>query len=272
MNTRKSAIIAVFCLLFVVQVSLLTFAAQKSSTDSTHIFVALMIVSGIVDGIICYGTIRQASTLKRAYKDEVDAQIATSLAEYGNRLAHTDQVALQVARNVDAELKSSQEALERGDLEALKTHLHKSVDIASHTVAPKCANVTVSALLESRETECKQVGVEFATHVALPVELPIPDDVAGAIFLYLMDKALGECRALADDHALPADATIVVRSKLSAGQFFVQVLGPCRPHADLRGENGLTYVATIVQEHGGVTSYEQDGATLDLSAMVPVGA
>jgi hypothetical protein len=32
-----------------------------------------------------------------------------------------------------------------------------------------------------------------------------------------MDKAIGECRALADDGALPADATIVVHSKLSAG-------------------------------------------------------
>jgi hypothetical protein len=57
MNTRRPAIIAVFCLLFVVQVSLLAFAAQKSNADSTRIFAVLMMTSGVVDAIICYGTL-----------------------------------------------------------------------------------------------------------------------------------------------------------------------------------------------------------------------
>lgn len=271
MKTIRAATIATFCLLFAVQASLLAYTAWETDADSRLACLGLTVVSGIVDAVICYGTIKRADALRKAYKDEVDAQIETSLAEYGERSAHVDQISVQLANNVDAELKSSQEALEHGDLEAFETHLRKSVDIASHAVAPKCANVMVSALLESAESECTSVGVELHTHVALPVDLPIPDNEAGAVFLYLLDKSLKECRALADEGALPTKAAIVVRSKVSAGQFFVQVLGPCRPNTDLRGENGLNYVATIAAENGGITSYEQEGTTLDLSVMLPVG-
>ena len=270
MNTRRSAIIAALILLFVVQVGLLAYAAQKSDPSSAGIYVVLVVASGIVDAVICTSTIKRADALREAYKEEADARIATSLAEYGERTDHVNQISLQLARNVDAELTSAQEALERGDLEDLTTHLRKSVRIASNAVTPKCANVMVSALLVSKETECAELGVELQAHVALPTELPVLDDVAGAILLYLIEKAVNECRTLADEGTLPADATIVVRSKVSAGQFFVQVLGPCQPHTNLRGDNSLTYVSTIVQEHGGVTSYEQKGTAIDLSAMLPV--
>ncbi|MDO4806048.1 MAG: hypothetical protein Q4A07_02245 [Coriobacteriales bacterium] len=272
MRTRRSAIIATFCLLFVAQVSYLVYTAWVAGGEPGPIYIGLTIMSAIVDVAICYGTIRRAEAFKRAYKDEAAAQISLSLAEYGERLAHTDQVTRRLAQNVDAELRDSQEALDRGDLTALKAHLNKSVDIASRAVAPKCANVMVSALLESKESECQAAGVELQAHVALPVELPVSDDVAGAVFLYLMDKALKECRALADARALPAGAAIVVRSKVSAGQFFVQVTGPCQSQVDLRGENGLRYVDAIAAEHGGMTSYEQEGETLDLSVMLPVVA
>lgn len=272
MRLRRTAIIATFCLLFVAQAGLVAYTTWITSADFGPICAGLAIASAIVDVVVCQGIIKRADAFRRACEDEVTAQIQMSLAEYGKRSAHMDRVSVQLAHNADVELKNSQEALERGDLEAFEMHLRNSVDIASRAVVPKCANIMVSALLESAESECAATGVELHTHVTLPMELPVSDEVAGAIFLYLLDKLIKECRALADEGTPLGEAAIVVRSKVSAGQFFVQVVGPCRPNTELRDENGLRYVATIAAEQGGVTSFVQENKTLDLSVMLPVGA
>ncbi len=283
MRQRMSAVIVVFCFLFVLQAGIVAYGMQDPVTGETLLCIALMFASAAVDIVVARSMLKRLHDVEQSYIREVENQLEESLTSYAERAERANQVSLKLAQGVDKELAAAQDALGQGDVDLMSEHLDKGIELASQALSPRCNNVVVSAMLSSKAQQCEDVGIDFRSYVTLPVELPIEDTEIAAIFLHLIDSAMRECLALVREGTDPQRLQITVSSKIQAGQFFVEVTSSCTPENGVSPlwpsqtatkftvrSLGLSIVSDIVVRHGGVSSYDDENGSLTWSIMFPL--
>lgn len=283
MSKRRHALIATFVALFVLQLGTIAHDALKTGDEMVPFYIVCACASAALDIAVARNMLHKLHDLEQAYASRVATQLEDSLTAFREQAAHADHVSLTLAHEVDEELALAQEALAHGDVDAIASHLRNSVNLASHAIVPRCENAVVSAILESKAEQCTEANVSLQTIVALPQDLPVEDVEIASIFLFLIDHALHTCQTQADEGTSPPRAAIVVHSKIYAGQFFAEVVGPSHAKTDispwrpvLSTENhsdpslGLEVVSDIATHHGGVFSHVQQDKSCVVSVLFPL--
>lgn len=283
MTGRRHAIITAFVALFLLQASITMYGGLGSEGSDMPVRIILVVVSGIADIVIAYNVLKRLRQIERNVTSEVARQLDESLEAYHERAAHADRISLQLARDVDDQLALAQQALASGDIASVEEHLRTSKELASQALAPHCDNAMASAILASKEEQCREANIALRTQVTLPETLPVEETDIAAILLDLIDNALHEFQKLIQLGTMPDQPYIEVRSRLQTGQFFAEVVGPCLPGDDtsrrrhmlihqsiFNPQLGPNIAFSITSQHRGIRSYEKREGVLSVSVMFPL--
>lgn len=218
--------------------------------------------------------------MEEAYAAEVEDELDHSLGGYLRAAREQEDDTRRLATEIADELELASQALGRGEATGVDSHLRQGLALATQARPPRCANATVSAILDSKERQCADAGVGLDAHAAIPAELPLPDIDLASILFNLIDNALHECEALRADDPV-ARPTIELVALVEAGQFMVSVSNPCLPGhhrspAQRREETsgrhgwGTEIVTTLAERHGGIADLSREGDTFTARVMVPL--
>ena len=161
-------------------------------------------------------------------------------------------------------------ALDARDPELARTLLRRATDVVPPAGASFCRNPAVDALLASKLTRCRELGVELNVQAGIPMALPLPDLEVCAVLSNLIDNAVDAVRGFA-----PARRWVRVVSREAQGYLVVAVENPAdrapqrRVRAALElGEDGripehgwgISIVEGVARRHAGaVTTSFEDG-------------
>ncbi len=283
---RRRLIIALGCAYYVLQVIMLAYwhSLVSDSLRSVELLftIAIAIVAALVDTAIVKYLLGALVLIDRNYADDVNAQLEESLREYRIEAEREDQLVQSISAAVEAELARAREALANGSIDEAGDHLQAGLDLASMTRSTYCDNVAVAAVLEAKGRLCSAMGVDLNARVTLPLELPINEVAVTALFFNLIDNALHECEKLREENAT-RKLEITVKSRIQAGQLFVEVSNPCRPGVDtlssafVRRDTtaehhgwGIDIVNTIADMYHGIAEFSERDGVFVAQVMIPL--
>jgi sensor histidine kinase regulating citrate/malate metabolism len=139
-------------------------------------------------------------------------------------------------------------------------------------------------VLASKARSCAEANITLDAQVALPAEMPIDDIELASVFFNLIDNALHECVALAQEEDAPKP-TITVRANTLAGQVFVEVSNPCRSGAEGKmreaGKSvdstrthgwGVDIVQNVAKKYHGIASFAENNGVFTAQVMLPLSS
>lgn len=283
---RRRLIILLSVALYVTQVAIIAYwhslaPANERMKDMFVAVFAMVAITLISAGVTQYflHALRRAEV---SYENDISRQLERCLEEYRTETLRENQIVLEIGTSIQEELGKAREALATGEYDKMDDHLRSSLEFASRANKPYCDNVAVSAVLENKARECAEKGVQLNTHVSLPEDLALQDVEVAALFFNLIDNALSECEVLSSPGKVENPA-ITVRSKIQAGQLFVQVANPCRTGVEARRQAairssdisqahgwGSSIVTGIAQRNHGIAEFEEKRDTFTASVMIPL--
>jgi len=287
---RRHTIIVLTCAFYALQIGLLVYWHSLAASDmraiDAFISLAIALILGVIDASVARYLLQALHRSETVYATDVSTRLERSLEGYRLAAERDEELMREVGYAVERELASAREALSQRRAADADNHIRASVDIASQTKPSYCDNVAIAAVLDSKARQCDEAGVGFDAKVDLPADLPLQDIEVAAIFFNLIDNALHEGEALLEEseEAVP---TVTVRSKVQAGQLFIEVSNPFRTESGtirnvrrnaltLRSESadehgwGTSIVTTIARDHGGIAEFETHGKTFVATVMLPL--
>ncbi len=287
MRSRR-LIIVLTILLYALQVSAIFMSGSAGTrSDWLSSIQASLLVSvaiALVDFAVVHYLLAAVKRSEAAYASNVSGRLEQSLERYRVESEQDEVSVREAGRAIEHELNEARQALQRGDVSMISPHLHASLDLASQTKTVACECIPVAAVLASKARSCAEANVTLNAQVVLPVEMPIDDIELASVFFNLIDNALHECVALAQEEDT-LEPTITVRANTLAGQVFVEVSNPCRSGAEgklreagKRADStrahgwGVDIVQNVARKYHGIASFTESSKVFTAQVMLPLSS
>ena len=282
---RRTLIVVIFSMLFVLQAALLFSWHLTSDKPMQASDIAVSVLTLCLTAIIYVASTRfYFMAIKRSTEAHVareGAELEHSLELYRSIALREEQLARKVCSAIENELVLAREDLAQGDIAKADVRLQNSLDMATEAIPSRCNNVTIAAVLEAESRQCENDGVRLTTEVAVPEEIGLPDIDMAALLFSLIDRALDDCKAQrAEDPS--SNPTIAVRMLTDAGQLLIEVestrddtSAPSRRTVQ-KGTSKSGYdwndkvIEGFTKGHGGIVEHSNDGKAHRTSVMIPL--
>ena len=284
--SRRTQIMALFAMLFLVQMALLTYWHIESSAPLHIADVAVSGLTLLVTAVVYFisaryylRSIKHATVLHAAH---MSGKLEQSLELYRAMAEREEQVVRHICSEIDSELVQAREELAAGETDEIRAHLQRSLSMASETATPRCQNAVIAAVLDAEARQFTSEGFELITKVDIPAEIGIPDIEIAAMLFNLADEALTNCKALSEQNpSVKPSATI--RMLTNAGQLVIEAVSPSytsptntkggtsrvAPH-----KSTLDWSARVIEDfarsNGGIIEFFEEGSISRMSVMIPL--
>ena len=283
---RRAQIITLFAILFFAQVALLVCWHTQSSVPLRPSDVAISAITLLVTGVVYFFSaryyiraVKQAAAIHNLRASE---DLERSLELYRTMADREEQLVRRICNAIDAELLQAQEELAHGKTTEVKSHLQRSLDMASETIVPSCQNAVIAAVLDAEDRQFASEGIKLIIKADIPAEIDIPDIEIAAVLFNLTDEALANCKALIERDP-SAEPIATIRMLTDTGQLVIEIESPNCTDSKTAGWRaskaaaskatsnwGARVIEDFVRGNGGIVEFTEKDSITRTSVMIPL--
>ena len=283
---RRTRIVALFVVLFILQVALLICWHVEAGAPLRAKDVIVGLVTMIVMGVIYFFSARYyLRAIDRAvalHAAQASVELERSLELYHSMAEREERLVRQICATIEQGLAQAQEELAQGKVDEVDNCLQRSLDAASESPLPRCENAIIGAVLEAVSHQFASESVTLTARTDIPAEIDLPDIEIAAVLFNLADEAIGNCRALREADPT-TEASVIMRIATEAGQLVIEAESPERAAKKARfGARKNTaraakkswsakVIEDFVYSHDGFVEYAHAEGISRTSAMIPLG-
>lgn len=166
-----------------------------------------------------------------------------------------------------------------GNIPRIKEYL-SSVEISIDSITPTryCENDTVNLILSNFDSRAKENQIALCIDVKLPTELPISDIEICSLFYNSLENAFHAVSNIKNEklrkvylHSLINNHKLLLSTENAyEGKIIMQGEWPTSNHEESGHGYGVKSMASIVERHGGLYSFETEGGIFILQLMIPM--